>query len=73
MYGYGRYRWGPPPPHRGGCGCGCGSKTYKIVETRKSHAEQLMNDMAAQGWQVVSVSYWSYWTIRLLITFVRES
>ncbi len=47
-------------------------KTYKIVETRKSCAERLMNDMAAQGWQVVSVSYWSYWTIRLLITFVRE-
>ncbi len=48
-------------------------KTYKIIETRKSRAEQLMNDMAAQGWQVVSVSYWSYWTIRLLITFVRET
>jgi len=48
-------------------------KTYKIVETRKSDAERLMNAMAAEGWQVVSVSYWSYWMIRLLITFAREA
>ena len=48
-------------------------KTYKIMQTRKSRAEELMNEMAAEGWKVVSVSYWSYWTIRLLITFVRET
>ena len=48
-------------------------KTYKILETRKSHAEEVMNEMAAHGWKVVSVTYWSCWTIRLLITFVRET
>lgn len=47
-------------------------KEYKVMEARKSQAEQLMNDMARQGWEVVSVTYWSYWTIRLLITFARE-
>lgn len=48
-------------------------KTYKLVRSRLSDAERVMNDMAAQGWQVVSTSYRSFWTVCLLITFVRES
>lgn len=41
-------------------------KEYKVVETRKKKAEALMNEMAAQGWEVVSMTYWT-----LLITFAR--
>lgn len=29
-------------------------KEYKIIETNKNKAEQIMNDMAKQGWEVVS-------------------
>ena len=47
-------------------------KEYKMMETKKRDAEKLMNDMAAQGWEVVSVTYWSYWNIRLLVTFARD-
>lgn len=46
-------------------------KEYKIIEVNKKSAEQLMNDMAKQGWEVVN-SIWSMWNICLLITFVRE-
>ena len=47
-------------------------KEYKVLETTKKNAEKLMNDMAKQGWAVVSVTYWSMWTIGLLITFSRD-
>ncbi len=47
-------------------------KEYKIVETKKKNAQQTMNDMAKQGWEVVSLTYWSYWSVSLLITFSRE-
>lgn len=46
-------------------------KEYKVVETRKKKAEALMNEMAAQGWEVVSMTYWNAWKISLLITFAR--
>ena len=47
-------------------------KEYKIVEAKKKNAEQIMNDMAKQGWEVVSLTYWSMWNVCLLITFSRE-
>jgi len=47
-------------------------KEYKVVEVSKKKAEQTMNDMARQGWEVVSMSYWSGWKLCLLITFSRE-
>ena len=47
-------------------------KEYKVLETSKKNAEKLMNDMAKQGWEIVSVTYWSMWTIGLLITFSRD-
>lgn len=50
----------------------CAMKQYKIVKTRKRKAEQLMNDMAGQGWEVVSVAYWNVFGSRLLITFAKE-
>lgn len=47
-------------------------KEYRVLEASKEEAESLMNQMASQGWEVVSMTYWSYWKITLLITFVRE-
>ena len=49
-------------------------KEYKILKAKdETDAETLMNQMARDGWEVVSVTYWSYWRICLLITFVRET
>ncbi|MGI6031530.1 MAG: DUF4177 domain-containing protein [Eubacteriales bacterium] len=47
-------------------------KEYKIEEVKKSQAQQVMNDMAKEGWEVVSMTYWNFWKISLLITFSRE-
>ena len=47
-------------------------KEYKIMETSKRKAEALMNDMAKQGWEVVSVTYWNMWKLCLMITFSKE-
>ena len=44
----------------------------KRKETTKKKAEQVMNDMSSQGWEVVSMTYWNFWKIGLLITFSRE-
>ena len=46
-------------------------KEYKVVKTTQNEAESVMNGMAAQGWEVVTVTYWSYWWVHLLITFER--
>lgn len=46
-------------------------KEYKVIEAKKREAERIMNDMALAGWEVVSVTYWSYWQTCLLITFSR--
>jgi hypothetical protein len=50
----------------------CIMKEYKIEEVKKSQAQQVMNDMAKEGWEVVSMTYWNFWKISLLITFSRE-
>ena len=47
-------------------------KEYTIIEANKKDAEQIMNDMAKQGWEVVSVNFWSVWKVCLMITFGRE-
>ena len=47
-------------------------KEYKVITVSKTKAEKLMNDMAAQGWDVISTNYWSMWTISLMITFARD-
>ena len=48
-------------------------KEYKVVEAKgAANAEAVMNEMARDGWEVVGVTYWTYWTTRLVITFVRE-
>ncbi len=48
-------------------------KEYKILEVRKNQAEKVMNDMAKNGWEVVSTNYWNSWKISIMITFVRET
>lgn len=47
-------------------------KQYKVVEAPKRRAEQIMNEMARDGWEVVSVTYWNGWKLCLLITFCKE-
>ena len=48
-------------------------KEYRIMETGKKNAETLMNHMAKQGWEVVSISLWrKLLSYSLLITFLRE-
>lgn len=47
-------------------------KEYKVIETKKNQAEKLMNEMAIQGWEVVSMTYWNMWKISLLITFSKD-
>lgn len=53
-------------------------KEYKILEIRREknlqNAEDLMNRMAVEGWEVVSVVPDAHSSIhvKLIITFVRE-
>ena len=47
-------------------------KEYRVIDTSKNDAQRIMNEMAQQGWEVVSVTYWSMWKISLLITFSRN-
>ena len=47
-------------------------KEYRQIKCSQREAEQIMNDMAERGWRVVSVTYWAYWWVHLLITFERE-
>ena len=48
-------------------------REYKIVEVKKRDAEKTMNAMAAQGWEVVSMTYWNYWKVCLMIVFSKEA
>lgn len=48
-------------------------KEYKIIETTKNKAEEVMNDMAKQVWEVVSVNFWNMWKVSLMITFLHEN
>ena len=47
-------------------------KEYKMIEVYKNDAEQTMNVMATQGWELVSVSYWEFFGRTLLLNFTRE-
>lgn len=47
-------------------------KEYKIIETKKNQVEKVMNEMAAESWEVVSMTYWNMWKVSLLITFSRD-
>ena len=46
---------------------------YKVVEAKNSKdAEQIMNNMAREGWRVISNTYWMNFKAILIITFERE-
>jgi hypothetical protein len=45
---------------------------YKVVESSKKDAAMNMNVMAALGWRLHSVTFWSNFTASLLLTFERE-
>ncbi len=44
---------------------------YKMMKVRERDAERTMNEMARDGWEVVTVTYYSYWWVSVLITFRR--
>ena len=46
---------------------------YKVNEAKNSReAEIIMNQMANEGWRVISTILWSNMAIRIVITFERE-
>ncbi len=48
-------------------------KEYKVVEvSKREQVEKTMNDMAKEGWEVVSTNFWNVWKVSIMITFVRE-
>lgn len=47
-------------------------KKYRVLDVKKSKAEKTMNDMAKDGWEVVTVTYWSFWKVSLIITFSKD-
>ena len=48
-------------------------KEYKVVDTKKHLVEGVMNEMAQQGWEVVSTTYYhGGWSPVIMITFARE-
>ena len=47
-------------------------KEYKVVGTNKKRVEQIMNDMAEQGWEVVAVTFYYGLLTELIVTFSRD-
>jgi len=46
---------------------------YKVVEAKGAkQAEEVMNEMAKDGWRVISSVYWMNVKAILIITFERE-
>ena len=48
-------------------------KEYKVMEVRKRNLEKTINEMSKEGWYFAGMSYWSYWRIRLVVVFTRET
>ncbi|MBW4258505.1 DUF4177 domain-containing protein [Methanobacterium sp. YSL] len=49
-------------------------KEYKVVEAKNAvEAEKIMNTLAKEGWRVISNTYWTNFTVRLIITFERDA
>lgn len=47
---------------------------YKVMEAGNSQrAEQIMNEMAREGWRVVSTAFWANFKALIIITFERET
>ncbi len=47
-------------------------KEYKVVRTTLKKMENMMNETAKEGWEVVTVTYYSAFTTDLVVTFERE-
>ncbi len=47
-------------------------KEYKVVPTTLKKMEAMMNEMAREGWEVVTVTYYSSFTTDLVVTFEKE-
>ena len=48
-------------------------KEYKVIGAKNlQQAEEKMNEMAVQGWEVVNTSYYYGMKIVIVITFSRE-
>lgn len=48
-------------------------KEYKVERVKnETHAEEVMNALAQEGWRVVSTAYWYKFKDGLTITFERE-
>jgi len=46
---------------------------YQVVEAKNvAKAQIIINDMAKQGWRVISNTYWLNFKAILIITFARE-
>lgn len=46
---------------------------YKVMEAKNSaEAESIMNEMAKDGWRVISNIFWTNFKALLVITFERE-
>ena len=46
---------------------------YKVIEAKNpKEAEEIMNEMAKEGWKVISNTYWVNFKSFLVITFERE-
>ena len=46
---------------------------YKVIEAKNTKdAEEKMNQYAAEGWRVISNTYWVNFKTVLIITFERE-
>ena len=46
---------------------------YKVVQAKNyKHAEEVMNQMASEGWRVVSTTFWTNLVVSIIITFERE-
>ena len=46
-------------------------KEYRVIKASLGEAERIMNDMARQGWNLKSTTYWAYWWIHMVLTFER--
>ncbi|MGN0824058.1 MAG: DUF4177 domain-containing protein [Candidatus Coproplasma sp.] len=48
-------------------------KEYKVELAKNlEKAEEIMNELAKEGWEVVSTAFWYHWKVGLSITFERE-
>ncbi|MBU3102978.1 DUF4177 domain-containing protein [Clostridium gasigenes] len=48
-------------------------KEYKVIDAKNTKkAEVIMNEMAQQGWRVISTAVWTNFQILLTITFERD-